>query len=331
MVCFSMSPSPERDETDGTNRMTAGNFAFIVFLALKNTPLGWLTGYTYERLQYLHRTAGYATVLQMLLHMITFTTDYAQTNKLFKLRTSQGNLMGIAAGCAMFLMFLGAISLRRTRYELFYATHVVLSLGTAITVGWHRPAWRHQLPYVACFIFGIWGVDRLIRGGRLIFNSINNTATLHSVATGGTRIVMKKPLLGAKPGNHCYIWIPRLGLLETHPFTIVSNGPSGLELVANSHDGFTKALYDYACSQPEATTAWASADGPYGTFPDLARFDRVVLVAGGSGATFTFGLALHMIEDLDANSGQKIDFIWAVKKNGQYRPPIYCSYLGLGS
>lgn len=300
------------------------NMVFIVFLSMRNTPLGFLTGYTYERLQVLHRVGGYTTVAFAIIHLATYSAQYCYNGRQQKL-LAQGIIMGMVAACAMFTMFILALVLRRRQYEIFYITHVCLFLASVITLGLHRPNWRTSVPQAAVVISCLWFTDRLIRWMRTLYNSINNSAVLYPVLDDGgegTRIVFKKRLPGARPGQHCFVWIPRVRPFETHPFTIVANGPGGLELVANACGGFTRSLHNYATqtaakspSSPSPCTVWASVDGPYGVFPDMKSYDRVVLVAGGSGATFTFGLATHLVENLHPDSRQKIDFIWAVRKN----------------
>ncbi len=44
------------------------NIALLFILALKNTPLGVLTGYSFERLNFLHQIAGYTTVFESFIH-----------------------------------------------------------------------------------------------------------------------------------------------------------------------------------------------------------------------------------------------------------------------
>jgi membrane-bound acyltransferase YfiQ involved in biofilm formation len=44
------------------------NMAFLFFLALKNTPLAFLTAYSYERLNGLHQIVGYTTILYTVIH-----------------------------------------------------------------------------------------------------------------------------------------------------------------------------------------------------------------------------------------------------------------------
>lgn len=115
--------------------------------------------------------------------------------------------------------------------------------------------------------------------------------------------------------EHCYVWLPRIRAFETHPFTIVASEP--MELIINSYSGFTGDLHRYASENPGASLA-VSVEGPYGTFPDPMDYDKVVLVAGGSGATFTIALAADMIRRLSSESTKKIEFIWATKGRGTY-------------
>ena len=55
------------------------------------------------------------------------------------------------------------------------------------------------------------------------------------------------------------------------------------------------------------------------TFPDPMDYDKVVLLAGGSGATFTFGIAANMLQRMTPQSEKQIEFIWAVKDRGSSR------------
>ncbi|KAK2777434.1 ferric reductase transmembrane component 5 [Colletotrichum kahawae] len=61
--------------------MSAANMALCVFFGLKNTPLAILSGHSYERLNYFHRLAGYAAVLQLLLHAIFYMVYCGNQNR----------------------------------------------------------------------------------------------------------------------------------------------------------------------------------------------------------------------------------------------------------
>jgi NAD(P)H-flavin reductase len=81
-------------------------------------------------------------------------------------------------------------------------------------------------------------------------------------------------------------------------------------------------LHQYALKHPGASMR-ASIDGPYGAIPNFSKVaDRAILVAGGSGASFTFGVALDMIKKLGGPRNTTIDFIWAVRDHGT-DPPLF--------
>ncbi|KAI1088488.1 ferric reductase NAD binding domain-containing protein [Rostrohypoxylon terebratum] len=290
--------------------MATGNMVFVVFLALKNTPLAFLTAYSYERLNVLHRIAGYTTMLYVILHASIYASYFISVGRIETLREDVVTA-GIIAGFTMFGAVAAGMILRRFNYELFYIVHVILFLAIVVTLGLHRPDLKGERTlYATIILAAVWFADRLIRFSRLAYNSINNEANVYALPDGGTRIVLKKPISRARPSKHCYVWLPKIRAFETHPFTIVATEP--FELVINSYSGFTRDLHHYAMENPGASLK-VSVEGPYGTVPDPLDFDRVVLVAGGSGATFTFGIAADMLSRMSENSKQQIDFIWAVK------------------
>ncbi|KAK7991930.1 hypothetical protein PG988_000724 [Apiospora saccharicola] len=290
--------------------MASANFALVVFLALKNTPLAILTSYSYERLNPLHQVAGYLTAVYMVLHAAIYSGYFIQKAR-WEVMHEELVTAGIVLGFVMLAAVVEAFILRRFNYELFYVVHVVLFTVMLITLGLHRPEVnKERIAIITCLAAGLWVADRLIRMSRLMYNSVNNEATLHPLPQGGTQILLKKPLHRAVPGTHCFVWLPRVRLFETHPFTIVATSPT--ELIVNSYNGFTRSLHKYATKNPGATLR-VSLEGPYGTFPDPILFDKVICVAGGSGATFTFGMASNMLQKMTKNTKSSIDFIWAVR------------------
>lgn len=131
-----------------------------------------------------------------------------------------------------------------------------------------------------------------------------------------TRLVIQCPQqLQWSPGQHCYISLPGISKLQSHPFTIVSlsqhwstPGPNDMVILMRACKGFTKVVSDLAIrsaprsqsisssrswsditAEPQeitiSTRAWI--DGPYGDFhPALElQFHSVFCIAGGSGIT----------------------------------------------
>lgn len=293
--------------------MLSANFVLVVFLALKNTPLALLSAYSYERLNSLHQIAGYTSFAYLVLHAAMYTNYFLDNGYKVKFEES-GLVSGITAGFGFLLVVASGMTVRFIWYEIFFVLHVSGFLMALVGAFYHQPSLEDGIVIMFSVIAGIWGIDRLIRGGRMLFRSFNNYATLEALPHGGTKIVVAKKPLGAKPGKHCYVWIPKVRAFESHPFTIVATEP--MEFVVNAYNGFTRDLHKYAEANPGAKLR-VSVDGPYGTFPDPMAFDKVVLIAGGSGATFTFGLAVNMLERMGPESTKNITFIWAVKKQGK--------------
>ena len=103
---------------------------------------------------------------------------------------------------------------------------------------------------------------------------------------------------------------------EAHPFTIASvdttdggtrgeDVPTTKEALAETqpywkelvffikvHGGFTRKLRDVA---EKSGKAKVFVDGPYGKSPDLTGYDTSVLIAGGSGVSFTLPLLLDSV------------------------------------
>ncbi|KAK6610440.1 ferric reductase like transmembrane component [Botrytis cinerea] len=229
--------------------ISTAHIAFITFLALKNTPLAFLTWYSYESLRILHRLVGYGTILWSMLHAIFYIIAEAQSDSYDKL-LEKNQIFGIIAGISMLLIFL-----------------------TSLLV--YKMQW-------------------------------------------GTRILMRRSSKLIKPGTHAFLWIPAIRQMETHPFTISSvDDAEGISFVVAACDGFTKALHTLAVESPGIQIR-ASIDGPYGSVVDFSQYDKVVFIAGGSGGSFTFGVALEtMCEVAKKNAVSAstiVEFIWVVRE-----------------
>lgn len=297
-------------------RMALLNMTFITLLSLKNTPLAYLTAYSYERLNPLHQIGGYTTVAYMFVHMVTLVQAFTiKHNIAFLLERDQ--IFGYVCGCSMFITFIAAIWFRRVRYELFYVTHIIMFLIIIIYLPLHIQHHAEKAVYISIFAASIWGADRLLRGSHLLWYVHGNRATITPLPNNGTRLVLSRSPSRAIPGNHIFVWIPKIRSIESHPFTIVSATETSLELVIAAYDGFTDDLHQYAVKNPGAVLR-ASVDGPYGSTPNFVKTaDRVILIAGGSGASFTFGVALDMVKKLGESSQTTIDFVWSVKDHSK--------------
>ncbi len=219
------------------------------------------------------------------------------------------NVMGIVGGLSMLILLVTTL-MRKWHYELFYIIHVVLAMLIVIASGLHRPDLVKKSSYAVVFSGAVWGLDRLVRCLRLAISIPANTATLLPLPHGGTRIVLKKVPLGAKRGLHIFLHLPAVRKVELHPFTIVSVKP--FELVVAAQDGFTGELHQLAVANP-GTEIRAAVEGPYGWVPDFVGVNKVLLVAGGSGGSYTTGIAIELLR---SRPDIAIEFVWVVRHTG---------------
>ncbi|KAF9876777.1 hypothetical protein CkaCkLH20_05623 [Colletotrichum karsti] len=292
--------------------MSAANMALCVFFGLKNTPLSLMANTSHAQLNLYHRIVGYTAVFLMVLHAIFYTIHFGVRLGRWETLLKKEDIEGMGAGVAMLVLLLGVA--RHRGYEVFYISHIVGFVAAVVLTALHRPNWAKKLPLVMSLTFTMWMCDRAIRAARMLRNLVNNHVTLHPLPDGGTRLLLAKPgVEDAVPGTHCFLWIPRVHPYENHPFTIVDNGPSGLELVMKSHQGFTRAVGRFAAGHPRRRL-WASVDGPYGALPSMEDYDKLVFVAGGSGAAFTFGLVNRVLRQCDGSKLKPVEFAWTVKR-----------------
>ena len=300
------------------------NLVLVIFLALKNTPLALLTANSYESLNQLHQVGGYTTALCAALHATFQCVAWTRRVKYPGFLVATEQRFGMVGLACFWIIVVSALTIRKLKYEVFYVIHITLVALALVSVAIHRPHSVHKAIIVTVFAAGIWGIDRVFRTLRTLSSSRGATATIYPLPNRGTRVVLDRSLSSAIPGTHCYLWIPKIRLLETHPFTIMSNttssSSSSLEFVIAAYDGFTDHLHQYAVENP-GTSLRASMDGPYGVPPDFGKVaDRVILLSGGSGASYAFGIALDMIKKIPVSEkpGPTIDFVWTVREVGQF-------------
>ncbi|OQE45103.1 hypothetical protein PENCOP_c002G03822 [Penicillium coprophilum] len=290
--------------------ISVANLVLLVFLALKNTPLAPLTATSYEKLRPLHKVAGYTCIFTSVLHGIVYLAAWSETGDLFKMEETS-NFAGAIAGFAMVIIGFSTITyFMRGYYELFYMLHIVMFILIMITVGMHRPKFKTSSVIIVIFTACLWSMDRIIRGAKIVWNFYGNSLTVTALPNNALRVKLSRRM-HCRPGSHAFLWVPAIRWIESHPFTLVSSNPS--EFVIRVYDGFTRDLYKAAHASPGKSLR-CSVDGAYGQVPNFKVFEKVVLVAGGSGASFTFAIALDLVATSN-KAVKSIDFIWVVKNH----------------
>ncbi|KAG6857057.1 hypothetical protein H0H87_010022 [Tephrocybe sp. NHM501043] len=316
-------------------------------LGTKNNIISYLTGICYEKLDYLHRMTARVLCVLIWVHAagrikIGMVGTYA-----FSVTWVQCGLLAATAFTVLCIASLRPI--RKRNYEYFLMIHFVMAFITLLGGYFHSQGIQEGYHVWPAFI--IWGLDRLIRTIRvLVYNSgyfkkgsPKQRGHFDVLSPHFIRLTLQGlNHLHWRPGQSAYLRIPDASssMFESHPFTIATiytpledhaTGDHEKDEVSKELDtdepekdrqrlsflirvrgGFTKRLLDAVDRRQEMNVVF---EGPYGSPPRLRGFDTVVLIAGGSGVSFTLPLLLDVIQRAKqgATDCQKVVFIWAIR------------------
>lgn len=213
--------------------------------------------------------------------------------------------------------------LRALSYRLFFVIHLLVAFATPLLLCIHAPPARpFFIQALAVFV-----IDLITRK----LDTAAATATLTALPTTNLiQIVASLPTASklarfrARPGAHIYLSLPSsspavLFSFLFNPFTVAAVDPTArtVTLVARHRAGpMTSAL---AAAAAAGKRFPLSIEGPYGVaarFPRLVggAYDRVLLVAGGVGATFTVPLYRALTED---GGAIRAEMVWVVRERGE--------------
>ena len=135
-----------------------------------------------------------------------------------------------------------------------------------------------------------------------------------------------------RPGQHCFLRIPTLSILDNHPFTIASAPNNNtninftsekrmevntLSFLVRPHEGFTRKLSAYARANTDISLH-AFVDGPYGGLTRKIEnaYDSIILVAGGGGITASVSWLLYLAMRMKASDVlvKQVKLVWVVRK-----------------
>ncbi|KAG1731763.1 ferric reductase NAD binding domain-containing protein [Suillus lakei] len=334
--------------------LASSQFPIVTALGTKNNLVSLVTGISYDRLNYIHRMMARTCFMLLWVHAageVVCFPSFRETLNEEWLR------VGITAMVAFSILIIVSLRPVRTDvYEVFFYIHflgvlIFLVGGYYHTMGAHGSYWIWP-----SFVF--WALDRFIRMVRLVvfnhsyfgFKSGSGTmdAATEMLSDDVVRLRLRRPPhFHWSPGQTAYLILPSVSTLpfEAHPFTIASfdssllsttttedqsgsdenydthvlgsSAPFWKELVflVNVHGGFTKKLKEVAATNGKVKVF---VDGPYGPSPDLGSYDTSVLVAGGSGISYTLPVFLSVIERVrkGKSSCKRVVFIWSIRGAG---------------
>ncbi|KAI5465405.1 hypothetical protein BGZ63DRAFT_103541 [Mariannaea sp. PMI_226] len=306
--------------------LTIGQLPLLFLLAMKVNVIGFLIGTSHERLNWLHRWVGRTMFVTATLHGWHFWTMWVKADFVeFELQIMPLIKYGIGAwGILLWTFIIGFLPIRRLAYEVWVIQHVLSFVLILWLVSKHLP--NNDARYLIWMSISFLAFDRVARWFLLLWQNIKlrpNGSTKHighemsvrAVCPSTTVVTIKDARFKWAAGQHIYLWVPRLGPVEAHPYTIACAEKRGddcncdsIQLVVRAHNGFSKRLHEYAMKNPESTlTGFVS--GPYGIPPRWDIYETMVLIGASTGASFTLPILERITNDRATNCARRIELV----------------------
>ncbi|PFH57518.1 hypothetical protein XA68_14904 [Ophiocordyceps unilateralis] len=304
----------------------------LYLLSLKGlNPFALAFGSSHERLNRFHGVLGRLVGLLLVLHAACYNYFFVVAGIWPRRLLDWIVVCGVVA--ALGLAALGATamaSVRRASYRVFFVTHVLVALMLPLLIFFHAPSVRiYLIEALLALLFDL-GVRKL--------RSVHSPSTL-VLRPDANLVAVEAPVpphmlraVSASAGSHVYLSIPpgsgrsasgprALDLFDFlyNPFTVaaVDHQRASITLVARvRHGPMTRTLARLASSTPAARKVSLTIDGPYGSMARQLRHlvawspTRVLVIAGGVGATFSLPIYRFLREQLPS---ARIRLIWSVR------------------
>ncbi|PWW75021.1 hypothetical protein C7212DRAFT_282248 [Tuber magnatum] len=330
-----------------TGVLAAANMVPLFLLAGRNNPLIQLMGIPFDTYNLIHRWLGRIVVLEAIAHTSCWAAAKAMKSGWEVVAKAINASPFIRFGftsvvCFLFLILHSPSALRHAFYETFLVLHIMAAALAVIALYYHLafkgyPSLRHVKIVIA-----LWAFDRGLRLLRVLYRNVGRKmtrATCEALPGDAVRVTLHlaRPWT-FKPGQHLYLYMPRLALWTSHPFTISWSedeqhvkfddeklslhrqdithvSRTTLSLIIRRRTGFTNTLYKKACDAPERIfTTRALVEGPYGKIDTLGSYGTVVLIASGVGITHPVPHVRELVDGYAKGTvaTRRITLVWAI-------------------
>ncbi|KAF9433196.1 hypothetical protein BGZ76_009758 [Entomortierella beljakovae] len=280
---------------------------FLFAFAGKNSVVSFLTGISHHRINQAHRFIGLCLFIATSVHMGCMIHVWLPWKNFLAQQLATPKVQyGIATYTTLCLIVLTAAwPVRRWAYETFVVSHS-LFLVFLILVGLHTPyAMRFTVAGIFCYLINVltgWFVKTHV--------SLAQATVFQNRIT---RLRMDTPVPHS-PGQHIYVCVPSISLIQWHPFTISGGDDSSITIHARAVGGFTRNL----CKWPENTQRRVILAGPYGESVNVGRelgLHKTIFVAAGSGLAYIVPILMDFLKkrNFQKSSNHSIEIAWCVR------------------
>jgi hypothetical protein len=302
---------------------------FLYLLSCKFNPITLLTGISYERYNWLHRWAARTLWLTTIVHWSFFYHSWS----IWDIVSQQMAFMpmvkwGFAAwGVMTWMILTGFGFFRDLSYELFVIQHIAAAGVFLWVLFVHVPSKAAYNIWIAVAFLAFDWVARIIHGllqnthllSKLSSKRPGYSTRLEPLPGDLVRVTVEGVDFSWKAGQHVYLNMPRIRLLESHPYTIAnvsqsdSEGSKSLSMLIQARAGFSRSLLKAAIKFDGQNRSFRSfLSGPWGNPPALAQYETVVLIACSSGASFI----MPLLHDLVRKPGcvRNVELHWIIRE-----------------
>jgi len=299
-----------------TGTLAVVNMIPLFLMAGRNNPLIQMLGISFDTFNLLHRWFGRIVILESIAHTLAWMSSTAKASSWEAAITSATTvpflLFGFVATCAFTAIGIQASSpIRHAFYETFKLLHILLAITAVVGVWYHlQMKALPQLKYLWPVII-FWACDRASRAARVFYGNVGHggsKALVEALPGNACRVTvtMVRPWTFG-PGQHAYVYLPSISLLQSHPFSvtwseeaedplaekaslnrqdILAMRKTTMSFVMRARTGMTDTLYRKAAACPEGKmTTTCMVEGPYGGMHSMRSYGTVMLFAGGVGIT----------------------------------------------
>ncbi|KAL4403350.1 FAD-binding domain-containing protein [Colletotrichum abscissum] len=270
----------------------SGNLALLNMLPLFSGPCLDFTAdilaVPFRHYAVFHRWQGRVATILLAGHIISAMGDdnrtTLMTNFRFFILLSQGSIAMVAAATMTFLPFF-----RRRIYELCLRAHQALACLAAVGLAFHL---RSMAGRSWLWLYVYLAVTALITFSQVGLMAFRNKAMgrtfgrayiNHDAGAVRVSIQLSRPL-AFEAGQYLLVWMPRVRLLESHPFVVTSWAEAEQDIVdlfIEPRRGFTSSLVRY--SHERAVPRLTFLSGPHGVSVPVWDYEAVLMVATGHG------------------------------------------------
>lgn len=328
-----------------TGTLAIWNMLPLFLLAGRNNPLLTLTGISFDTYNLVHRWFGRIVAAEVIVHGSSWIASKVMQKGWAGVaaseKTSTMILSGTIAGSAMAAFLLQSPSaVRHAFYETFLTFHILLSI---LVIG---ALWYHfdEYPGKKLILYGViilWLYDRVFRMAKLVYRNVGKGGTraeCEILPGDAVRVTMKlaRPWR-FHPGQHAYIYMPKIGFHTNHPFTVawseeeqdmsmekglpMNSGDilemrkSTVSFIIRRRTGFTDSLWKKVEKAPNGhLTTTAFLEGPYGS-QELHSYGTVLLIAAGVGITHQVPHVRDLVTGYNNRTvaARKVVLIWIIQ------------------